>query len=179
MPSEVKAFLSVFTGFVPLILLWSIPNHYALVLGTAMILILLAKSIIMKNIGILTIVLTIFFLTSSVLYFYCHLSVVLDHKALISYILLALTGFITAAIGKPYTMYDARVGYPKSFWGSPLFIEVNVLITRIWAVIYLINTVIMLLLGNSILALVLSNSIIAVGIISSIAIPKLMPGTFE
>ena len=179
MPSEVKAFLSVFTGFVPLILLWSIPNHYALVLGTAMILVLLTKDFIKKNTGILRIVLTVFFLTSSVLYFYCNLSIVLDHKTLSSFILLALTGFITDAIGKPYTMYDARAGYHKSFWGSPLFIEVNILITRIWAVIYLINTVIMLSFGNGVLALILSNAIIAVGIISSMAIPQLMPGAVD
>jgi hypothetical protein len=179
MPSEIKAFLSVFTGFVPLILLWSIPNHYALILGTATIMVLLIKDIIMKNTGILRIVLTVFFLTSSVLYFYYQLSVILEHKTLISFILLTLTGFITAAIGKPYTMYDARAGYHKSFWGSPLFIEVNILITRIWAVIYLINTVILLSLGNGFLALVLSNAIIAVGIISSLAIPQLMPGTAD
>jgi len=179
MPSEIKAFLSVFTGFLPLILLWSIPNHYAIILGTAMVLILLINDIIMKNTGILRIVLTVFFLTASVLYFYCQLSIILEQKTLISFILLTLTGFITAAIGKPYTMYDARAGYHKSFWGSPLFIEVNILITRIWAVIYLINTVILLSLGNSFLALVLSNAIIVVGIISSIAIPQLMPGATD
>ncbi len=123
----------------------------------------------------MTIVLTAYFLVSDMLYFYYNLPAILEQKALFSYVLLFLTGFVTAALRKPYTMYDARAAYDKSFKDSPLFIEVNILITRIWASIYLINSLLVLTAGYGALAIVLSNTLVAVGIVCSILIPNLMP----
>jgi hypothetical protein len=174
MGSSAKAFLNVTLSFLPLMLLWSISSNLCLVLGLASILMLFIRDIINKNIGIMSIVLVAYFAISSIVYFYLGISFVTEYKYLTSYILLALTGFISIMMGKPYTMYDARRGYKEEFGKSPLFIEVNIVITKIWAVIYLINAIIELS-GHNFMTVIIMNGLVILGIILSIIIPGVLP----
>ena len=77
-------------------------------------------------------------------------------------------------LGKPYTMYDARRGYEKEFGKSTLFIEVNIVITKIWAVIYSINAIIELS-GHNIMTITIMNGLVILGIMLSIIIPGVLP----
>lgn len=174
MSSNLKAFLNVTLGFLPLILLWSISSKLVLVLGFASVLMLLIKEIINKNIGIMSRVLLVYFTISNIFYFYLKIESVLQYKYLTSYVVLALTGFISIMLRKPYTMYEARSGYSKDFGASPLFIEVNAVITKIWAIIYLINAIIEST-GHNILNIIIINSLVIIGIILSIVIPGSFP----
>ncbi|WP_160690622.1 hypothetical protein [Clostridium sp. C2-6-12] len=174
MDSSLKAFVNVTLSFLPLILLWSISDEYALVLGIGAVIILLIKEIINKNIGIMSRVLLGYFIVSNIFYFYLNINAILQYKYLSSYMVLALTGFISCSFGKPYTMYEARSGYEKEFWNSPLFIEVNILITKIWATIYLINVIIELT-GHSIMKVAIMNVFVVIGTVISIMVPGLMP----
>jgi hypothetical protein len=174
MDSSLKAFINVTLSFLPLILLWSISNESALILGTGAVVVLFIREIINKNIGIMSRVLLAYFVISNIVYFYLNIDSILQYKYLSSYIVLALTGFISCSFGKPYTMYEARSGYGKEFWNSPLFIEVNILITKIWATIYLINVIIELT-GHSIMKVAIMNTFVVMGTIVSIMIPGLMP----
>lgn len=174
MNSGLKAFINVTLSFLPLILLWSISDEFALILGTGAVGVLLIKEIINKNLGIMSRVLLAYFIVSNILYFYINIDSILQYKYLSSYMVLALTGFISCSFGKPYTMYEARSGYGKEFWNSPLFIEVNILITKIWATIYLINVIIELT-GHSVMKVAIMNVFVVVGTVVSIMIPGLMP----
>lgn len=174
MSSNLKAFFNVNLSFFPLILLWSISGKLALVLGFASVLMLLIKGIINKNIGIMVMVLFAYFIISNLFYFYFKMDSVISYKYLTSYVALALMGFISIMLGKPYTMYEARSGYSKEFGKSPLFIEVNTVITKIWATIYLINAIIELT-GHNIMAIIIMNGLVIIGIILSIIIPGAFP----
>ncbi len=79
-------------------------------------------------------------------------------------------------IDKPYTIYEARKSYSKSFESSTLFLEVNLLITKIWGSVYFISALIRLL-SEDVLAVVVIQCLIAIGIILSISIPNYMPET--
>ena len=121
MSSNLKAFLNVTLGFLPLIFLWSISSNLWLVLGLASVLILFIKEIINKNIGIMSRVLLVYFTISNIFYFYLGINFVIQYKYLTSYIVLALTGFISILLGKPYTMYEARSGYKRNL-ENPLYL---------------------------------------------------------
>lgn len=174
MSSSLKAFLNVTLGFLPLMFLWSISSNLCLVLGLASILMLFIREVINKNIGIMSRVLLVYFAISNILYFYLEISSVIQYKYLTSYVVLALTGFISIMLGRPYTMYDARRGYSKEFGKSHLFIEVNIVITKIWAVIYLINAIIELS-GHNIMTVIIVNGLVIIAIILSIIIPGALP----
>lgn len=170
MGSSLKAFLNVTLSFLPLMLFWSISSNLCLILGFASILMLFIRDIINKNIGIMSIVLLVYFTISNILYFYLGINSVMEYKYLTSYTVLALTGFISIMMGRPYTMYDARRGYEKEFGKSSLFIEVNIVITKIWAVIYLINAIIELS-GHNIMTVIIMNGLVILGIMLSTIIP--------
>ncbi|BAH05518.1 hypothetical protein [Clostridium kluyveri] len=174
MVNSLKASLNVTLGFVPLILLWSISNKLGLILGLVSIVILFIKNVINKNIGIMSCVLLVYFITSNILYFYFQMNFIVEYRYLTSYITLGLMGFISIMIKKPYTMYEAKSGYKKGFGESPLFIEVNILITKIWTTIYLVNAIIELTTHNTITIIVI-NILIVLGIALSIIIPGLLP----
>ncbi|MBC2578828.1 hypothetical protein [Clostridium sp. DJ247] len=174
MINSLKVTLNVTLGFVPLIFLWSISNKLGLILGLASILILFAKNIINKNIGIMSSVLLAYFTIYNILYFYFDMDFIIQYRYLTSYVVLALMGFVSIRIGKPYTMYEAKSGYREGFGESPLFIEVNVLITKIWATIYLINAIIELM-GHNTITIIVMNILVALGVTLSIIIPGLLP----
>ncbi|MFL0194036.1 hypothetical protein ACJDU8_00305 [Clostridium sp. WILCCON 0269] len=174
MGNSLKASLNVTLGFMPLIFLWSLSNELGLILGLGSIVILFIKNVMNKNIGIMSCVLLVYFITSNILYFYFQMDLIVEYRYLTSYIILGLMGFISIMIKKPYTMYEAKSGYKKDFGESPLFIEVNVLITKIWTTIYLINAIIELTTHNTITVIVI-NILIVLGIALSIIIPGLLP----
>lgn len=174
MSSNLKAFVNVTLSFLPLMFLWSIPGKFGLVLGLASTLILFIRNMINRNIGIMPCVLLAYFIVINLFYFYFKMDSVIHYKYLSSYIVLALTGFISIMAGKPYTMYDAKSGYREGFGKSPLFIDVNIVITKMWASIYLINAVIELI-GHNTATIVIMNILVAIGILLSIMIPAALP----
>ncbi|APM37863.1 hypothetical protein [Clostridium kluyveri] len=174
MINSLKASLNVTLGFLPLILLWSMSSKLGLILGLGSIAILFIKNVMNKNMGIMSCVLLVYFITSNILYFYFQMDFVVGYKYLTSYITLGLMGLISIIISKPYTMYEAKSGYKKGFGKSPLFIEVNILITKIWTTIYLINAIIELT-GHNTITIIIINMLIILGIALSIIIPGLLP----
>ena len=68
MVNSLKASLNVTLGFVPLIFLWSISNKLGLILGLGSIVILFIKNVINKNMGIMSCVLLVYFITSNILW---------------------------------------------------------------------------------------------------------------
>lgn len=174
MSNNLKAFLNVTLGFLPLIILWSIPSKLGLVLGLVSALMLLLKERTNKNIGIMPSVLLVYFTIFNIFYFGFKMESAIQYKYLTSYIVLALTGFISIILGRPYTMYGARSGYSKEFGKSPLFIEVNIVITKIWVIIYLMNAIIELM-GHNIVTVIIMNILVIIGMILSIMIPRAFP----
>ena len=122
----------------------------------------------------MSVVLLAYFAISNILFFYFKMDVVIQYRYLTSYIVLALMGFISIGLERPYTMYEAKSGYREDFGESPLFIEVNSLITKIWATIYLVNAIIELL-GHNTSTVIIMNILVAVGVALSIIIPGLLP----
>lgn len=113
MINSLKASLNVTLGFLPLILLWSMSSKLGLILGLGSIAILFIKNVMNKNMGIMSCVLLVYFITSNILYFYFQMDFVVGYKYLTSYITLGLMGLISIIISKPYTMYEAKSGYKK------------------------------------------------------------------
>ncbi len=173
------AFLGVTLFLSPFLLLWSLPGPAALVLGTLVSLLLLLRSLLKKETDLLTVMTALYFLLSSVLYFHQGLVAVLEMKAVSSFTLLAFVGYLSAGMGRPYTLQGAGRGYNREFRDSPLFIEVNKLITRIWATIYLANALILYVLEEGFLPWILGGFLILSGIIASWLIPALLPATGE
>jgi hypothetical protein len=51
----------------------------------------------------------------------------------ISFAWLALTAWGTLAVARPFTLGIAKRQAPEAVWGSPVFLRINVVLTRAWA----------------------------------------------
>jgi hypothetical protein len=77
-------------------------------------------------------------------------------------------------LGKPYTMYEARSGYSKEFGRTPLFVKINIVITKMWVVIYSINVIMKLVVESSVNIMIMSI-VIELGILPLIIISGAFP----
>jgi intracellular septation protein A len=62
-----------------------------------------------------------------------------DRAQLLSSAALFLVSAASLAVRRPFTEYYARRSVPKEYWTSPLFRRVNVAITAVWTVVFLLN----------------------------------------
>lgn len=60
-----------------------------------------------------------------------------DRAQLLSSTALALVALGTLAARRPFTEYYARRSVPQEYWSSPLFRRVNMVITAVWAGVFL------------------------------------------
>lgn len=56
-------------------------------------------------------------------------------------IAIALIALCSIALRTPFTIQYAREGVPRAKWSSPLFVQVNYVITSIWAVAFVITAI--------------------------------------
>lgn len=172
MGKELKITARAMGDFVPLILLWSIPNQYGLVLGLIVSVILMIIKGIKKEKGLMTKVVFIYLVITNMLYFNFHMSIVFEKRHLISYAILVAMCFISIKKGRPFTMDASKKTY-ESIEDSALFIEMNNIITAIFGVVYGIN-MILAYFESSMLPIV-SMVLTITAILLSIILPKAMP----
>jgi intracellular septation protein A len=61
-----------------------------------------------------------------------------DRAQLLSSLVLTVVAGGSLAVGRPFTEYYARQAVPREHWSSPLFKRVNVVITAVWTVTFLL-----------------------------------------
>ncbi|WFD11499.1 hypothetical protein [Tepidibacter hydrothermalis] len=176
MSKGLRVFFMVSVGFIPMVLHWSISSSLGLILGSFVLVALLIKESFKKNISLMTKTLTLYFLIANVLYFIFDINQVIINRHLYTYISLGTMSLYSLIIRKPFTMDGAKSGYKKGFESSPLFIEVNMLISTIWCATYIISSILRFI-GDNLLFVVIPNILISVAIACSIIIPNLMPDT--
>ncbi|MCT4507395.1 MAG: hypothetical protein N4A48_01305 [Tepidibacter sp.] len=174
MSKGLRVFFIVSSGFLPMMLHWSISSSLGLILGSIALVCILIKEVFEKNISLMTKTLTVYFLISNILYFIFDINKVIINRHLYTYILLGTMSLYSLIIRKPFTMDGAKNGYEKGFDISPLFIEVNMLISTIWCTTYIINSIFRFI-GNGPIFIILPNILIIIAIACSITIPNLMP----
>ncbi|GAA0934781.1 hypothetical protein GCM10009554_21090 [Kribbella koreensis] len=62
---------------------------------------------------------------------------------------LALIAGISLAIRKPFTLGVAKQTTPREYWGQPLFVRVNVIITAVWTGCFAVTGLCLLALAHS------------------------------
>ncbi|MGZ0716993.1 hypothetical protein [Pseudomonas palleroniana] len=55
------------------------------------------------------------------------------------YGLLAIAGWVSYCVGKPFTLQYARLETPRELWNTPPFIHINKKITLVWNAVFTLN----------------------------------------
>jgi uncharacterized membrane protein len=63
-----------------------------------------------------------------------------DRAQLLSSIVIAVVALGSLAVGRPFTEYYARQQTPREYWDSPTFKQVNRVITAVWGLVFVVNS---------------------------------------
>jgi hypothetical protein len=116
----------------------------------------------------------IYFITAAIVTFFTDSMFFMERSGSLGYIVLFVMAVFSLVIGRPYTIEGVKSNYPQSFWKNPMFTTINVVITVIWAIIFVVNSVLFVTL-NQPLPIITTNILIGLGVMFSIIIPKMMP----
>jgi hypothetical protein len=61
------------------------------------------------------------------------------HMGVLANGMLAISSWLTVAIGKPFSLDYARAHADPAVWNQPAFIRTNVIITSVWATVFVAN----------------------------------------
>jgi uncharacterized membrane protein len=64
---------------------------------------------------------------------------IIQYMGVLIYAALASVTFGSILVGRPFTLQYAREMVDESLWDNPRFIRVNILMTSVWGVVFLVN----------------------------------------
>ena len=176
---KIPGVLIVSLSFIPWIIYWVLSgmgNTLAVTIPLAVSAVFVLYRAIRKRYSLMDIFSLIYFGTAAVVTFFAESLLFIERSGSLGYIVLFVMAVFSLIIKKPYTMEGVKGDYPESFWNDPMFISVNTIITIIWAIIFVINSVLYFTLSDPV-PIITTNILIGLGIASSIIIPKMMPNT--
>ncbi|MCL0040219.1 NAD(P)/FAD-dependent oxidoreductase [Thermodesulfovibrionales bacterium] len=109
--------------------------------------------------------------------FIFNLNIFMDQSGFLGYSVLFLMAILSLIIKQPYTLQVSKRDYPEIYWKEKSFLAINNAITGFWAIIFIANATIFLLLDIP-FTIILSNILIASGIVFSIFFPLKAPAYF-
>lgn len=171
---KLPSMVYIFISFVPWIIYWvlsDIDNPIGITLGLLLTAILLVPQIINRDFNFMDIVSLLYFSIAFLGWQLFHIDIFIAMSGALGYFTLFLMATVSMVIKKPFTLQVSKRDYPETFWDDPFFLRINNLVTVLWAVIYLVNSLLFIFLPK-LLYVVLSNTMIVLGIILSIIIPE-------
>lgn len=174
---KIPGTLVVSLSFIPWIIYWvfsGMGSTMGIIISLAITFAFIFFRAIRKRYSIMDIFSFVYFIAAAVVTFFTDSILFMDRSGSLGYIVLFMMAIFSLIIGRPYTIEGAKGNYPESFWKNPMFITINSVITVIWAIIFLANSVLYVTLNHP-LPIIATNILIGLGIMLSIIIPKLVP----
>lgn len=179
--------LQVFIGFIPWIIywalsgpgLWNIAILGALLAAAGIVAFRYVRSRAFKTMELTSVA---FFAVHALVTLVIGSPILKTYSPVASNLMLAAMAIGTLAAKNPFTYQYAKESWDKSYWNDPAFININMLITSIWAGIFVINTLLGALaafvfsaqspVAWLLLTVIAPNALVVMGIALSAALPK-------
>lgn len=177
---KIPGMLYMLVSFVPWIVYWilcGIGNVMGIVISFAISLLLVIPQICKRDFNLMDFTSVLYFGIASVGTFIFNLNVFVERSGFLGYFALSLMAISSLIIKRPYTLQVSKRDYPEIYWKEKSFLAINSIITGIWAIIFVVNAAIFLLLGMP-FTVIVSNILIAFGIAFSIVFPLKTPVYF-
>ncbi len=152
-------------------------NKLGILVSLVICLLLILPQVHKRDFNLMDIVSLLYFSTATAFTFIFNLNIFVEKSGFLGYSVLFLMALFSLIIKQPYTLQISKRDYPEIYWKERLFLAINNIITGVWAVIFIANATIFLLL-NATSAVILSNTLIALGITFSIVFPLKAPAYF-
>ncbi len=170
----------VLVSFSPWILYWTLSGlvgELGIALAFAVSLAIIAPQLRRGELNLLDSSTALYFSVALVGTQVLGLEVFVERSGFLGYLTLSLVAVTSIATGRPFTLQVSRRDYPEVYWKDRVFLEVNNVVSGVWAAVFLANAVVHLLLSPP-LSILLSNSLVALGIAFSVIFPLKAPAYY-
>ncbi len=177
---KIPGMLYILVSFAPWVVYWvlcGMGNRLGVVISLTISLLLVIPQIRKRDFNLMDVTSLLYFSTATAFIFIFNLNVFVEKSGFLGYSVLFLMALFSLIIKQPYTLQVSKRDYPEIYWKEKSFLVINNIITGVWAVIFIANATIFLLLDIP-FTIILSNTLIAFGIIFSIVFPLKAPAYF-
>jgi all-trans-retinol 13,14-reductase len=177
---KVSGQIYILISFIPWIFYWiicSLGNGLGVVIALVASLIITAHQIYRRTVNLMDIATVLYFTIAATGVFIFNLDIFIENSGFLGYSALFLMALFSLVVKQPFTFQVSKRNYPEIYWRDRLFLVINNIVTGVWAMIFLANATIFLLLKTP-FTIVFSNLLIGLGTVFSIVFPLKMPAHF-
>ncbi len=177
---KIPGMLYIFVSFIPWIVYWvfcGVRNKLGIVISFVISLILVIPQFRKKDFNLMDVTSLLYFSIAAVATFIFNVGVFVKNGSSLGYFTLFLMALFSLIARKPFTFQVSKRDYPEIYWKDESFLAINNIITGGWALIFITNATVFILLDKP-LTLIISNSLIALGIAFSVVLPLEAPAYF-
>ena len=171
---KISGMLYIFVSFIPWIIYWvlcSMEYKLGVAIPFAISLTLIISQIRKRDYNLMDVASFIYFSIAIIGVYIFNFHIFIEKSGFLGYLTLFLMAISSIIIKHPFTLQVSKMDYPEIYWKDRQFLIINNLITAVWAVIFLSNAIIFLLITKP-LSIIFSNTLIAIGVIFSIIFPS-------
>jgi len=171
---KVSSMLYILVSFIPWIIYWvlcSMEYKLGVAIPSAISLTLIIPQIRKRDYNPMDIASLLYFSIAIIGVYIFNFHVFIEMSGFLSYLTLFLMAISSIIIKQPFTLQVSKMDYPEIYWKDRQLLIINNLMTSVWAVIFLSNAIIFLLITKP-LSIIFSNTLIAIGVIFSIIFPS-------
>ncbi|OYT32302.1 MAG: all-trans-retinol 13,14-reductase [Thermofilum sp. ex4484_79] len=172
--------LYIFISFAPWIIYWvlcGIGNEWGIAVSFIVSLAILFPQIVRRDFNLMDLTSILYFSVAVIGTFIFGINVFVERSGVLGYLVLFVMALFSILIRQPYTLQVSKRDYPEVYWREKSFLLINNVITLVWALIFLSNTVIFLFLSRP-FNIVFSNVLIVFGIVFSTVFPLKLPAYY-
>ncbi|RLI41833.1 all-trans-retinol 13,14-reductase, partial [Candidatus Bathyarchaeota archaeon] len=169
----------IVVSFIPWIVYWVVcgfGNRLGVVASLVISLLIMIFQI-RWGVNLMDLVSIFYFSVAALGTFIFNLNLFVESCGFLGYLALFFMAFLSLAIKQPFTFQVSKRDYPEIYWREKSFVTTNVAITAVWALIFIVNALIFLLLSMP-FTIVCSNILTGLGIVFSIVFPLKAPAYF-
>lgn len=177
---KIPGMLYIFISFAPWIIYWvlcGIGNEWGIAVSFIVSLAILFPQIVRRDFNLMDLTSILYFSVAVIGTFIFGINVFVERSGVLGYLVLFVMALFSILIRQPYTLQVSKRDYPEVYWREKSFLLINNVITLVWALIFLSNTVIFLFLSRP-FNIVFSNVLIVFGIVFSTVFPLKLPAYY-
>jgi len=174
---KVPGQLYILVSFTPWILYWVLTGFIGgvgVAIAFASCVAVVFVELSRKELSLMDITALLYFSIATVATYIFSSGLFIERSGFLSYFALFLMAVASLAIKQPFTFQVSKRDYPEVYWGDKLFIDINNVITAVWALVFLVNSIVYYFFRPP-LSIVVTNISIALAIVFSMIYPMKAP----
>lgn len=134
----------ILVSFIPWIIYWLLSlrgSILGILMGLLISIIIFIYDYATKHENFMAAVALAYFIIAFIVTFILNKRVFIRGGIFLGNLTLLIMSFFSLILKYPYTYQISKRAYPKIYWSEPSFIRINMVITAVWSLIYLVNAV--------------------------------------